>query len=158
MVNRKRPKMTNHSSQAALNFPKSVNTFSWKVTIISAVALVILVLALQGNQILGQALKDSSMPSTGTEPQPKTLPPCPADTWPHIFDGNSAAGAVGNSKDLAYALTVTNDGSYLYVGGNQKQLGVVPNYEKLWVSKHDHCGNVLWITHLEGTIPGDAAT
>lgn len=105
-----------------MKITKLMNTFTLKVTIVSTIALVIFIVAIQGNHILGQAFENSYVPSTGTEPKPETSPPtspCPADTWPYIFDGNHVVpGAVENSFDLPYALAVTRDGSYLYLGGD----------------------------------------
>lgn len=122
---------------------------SWKFVVAFVIIVAFLIVTIQGNHIIGQAIETSYLPSTGTgQPKLEILPPCPVDTWPHIFDGNHVnPGAVQNSIDRAYALAVTSDGRYLYLGGVSSNVDLAD--PRFWVSKHDHCGNVVWATHFD---------
>lgn len=86
-----------------------------------------------------------------TEDPGKTLPPCPANTWPRIFDGNRTL-AVGSpeSDDRAYGIATTRDGRAIFLAGNSSPRFSEGIHRKaFWVSRHDHCGNLVWHSNLD---------
>ncbi len=108
--------------------------------------------------VLGALLSLGDFCNKGTSGFCKMGPPempCVLPTWTVIFDG------YGNSSiDEPNSIAVSRTGYSIYLGGvsytregMEDFLGLNQKRAKIWISRHDACGNISWIQDLEGVLP-----